>query len=206
MSGISQLSAGPSLASFRSIGSGFKAPEAGKLPGQETAESALKALSQNPVLRSLLGESAFDSVSGKGKAEKAGASEKANPQEALQKILDTLQQLVSVLKSLAGQKAGEGAEGAQQAGGAEGAQKPGGAEGAQQAGGAEGAQQAGGAEGAGAAEEEDAKDPLQMLLKQLQKMIETLSKLLQSLQGQAQGNGNTGIVPAGATDGAAKAA
>ncbi|WP_163995001.1 hypothetical protein [Pyxidicoccus caerfyrddinensis] len=206
MSGISKLSAGPSLASFRSIGS---TPEAGKIPGMETAQTALKALSQNPILRSLLGESAFEGVSGKGKAEQAGASEKANPQEALQKILDTLQQLVSVLKTLAGEKAGEGGE-AEQAGGPEGAQQAGGAQqpggaqqagGAQQPGGAEGAQQAGGAEGAGGiAEDEDEKDPIKKLLKTLQQMVQMIGQLLQSM-------GSQGAAPVGgATGGAAPAA
>ncbi|MCY1019685.1 hypothetical protein [Pyxidicoccus sp. MSG2] len=203
MSGISKLSAGPSLASFRSIGS---TPEAGKIPGMETAQTALKALSQNPILRSLLGESAFEGVSGKGKAEKAGAAEKANPQEALQKILETLEQLVNALKTLAGEKGGEaeqagGPEGAQQAGGA---QQPGGAQqagGAQQPGGAEGAQQAGGAEGAGGiAEDEDEKDPIKKLLKTLQQMVQMIGQLLQSM-------GSQGAAPVGgATGGAAPAA
>ena len=181
MSGISKLSAGPSLASFRSIGSEMKAPQANPLSGQQGIDTALKALSQNPILRSLLGENAFDGVMGKGKTEKAQATEQAKPQEALQKILDTLKQLVSVLKTLAGEKGGKagekagGAEGAQQAGGAEGGQ------GAQQAGGAEGAQQAGPA----AAEEDDEKDPIKKLIKALEKIVETLGQLVKALGGQA---------------------
>ncbi|NMO14650.1 hypothetical protein HPC49_09320 [Pyxidicoccus fallax] len=218
MSAISKLSAGPSLASFRSIGSEMKAGEAGKLPGQETAENALKALSQNPILRSLLGESAFEGVKGAGKAEKAGAAGQAKPEEALSKILDTLKQLVSVLQTLAGQKPGEGAQGQQQAGGpqapqqqAGGAEAPQGAGAPQQAGGpqapqgAEAPQQAGGAQApqgaGGVAEEEDEKDPLKKLLKALQQIVETLGKLMQSLGAQGgagPGPGAGGAAPAAA--------
>ncbi|MCP3139305.1 hypothetical protein [Pyxidicoccus xibeiensis] len=197
MSGISKLSAGPSLASFRSIGSDFKPPELGAVPGQQTADNALKALSQNPLLRSLLGESSFDAATGTTKADKANASAKARPEEALKQILDTLKQLVSVLKSLAGQKPGEdsGAGAGQQPQGAASAGSPqspaqpqtqqaGAPQNPAQSAAPQGAAPTEGAEGAQAPAAEEETDPLQKLIKALEQIVSQIGELLKSLGGQ----------------------
>jgi hypothetical protein len=175
---------GPSLASFGSLGSVAPSPAAGNVAGLAGGvDQALKALSQNPIVRSLLGESAFEGVQGAGKT--GQAAQAGNPQELLQKVLDTLKQLVSVLETLSGKKAGEGA---QQAGGAEGAQGAQAPQGGQQAGGAEGAQ------GAQGPEAEEEKDPIKKLLKVLEQIMQAISQLQQKLgaQGPQQAAAPTG--------------
>jgi hypothetical protein len=191
MSISAMKSFGPSLASLGSLGSAAPAPAAGNAAGlQGGVDQALKALSQNPIVRSLLGESAFDGVQGAGKT--GQAAQASNPQEMLQKVLDTLKQLVSVLETLSGQKTG--GEGGQKAGCGEGGQKAGcgeGAKGGQQAGGAQGAQ------GAQGAEAEESQDPIQKLLKMLEQIMQAISQLQQKL-----GGGQTGTQSAAPTGGA----
>lgn len=173
---------GPSLASLGSLGSAAPASAANNVAGLAGGvDQALKALSQNPIVRSLLGESAFDGVQGAGKT--GQAAQAGNPQELLQKVLDTLKQLVSVLETLSGQKAG--GEGGQKAGCGEGAK------GGQQAGGAQGAQ------GAQGAEAEEAQDPISKLLKMLEQIMQAISQLQQKL-----GGGQTGTQSAAPTGGA----
>ncbi|RKH33688.1 hypothetical protein, partial [Corallococcus llansteffanensis] len=125
MIGSSKLSSVSSSA-FRgspgSIGStgaiGAQTPPVGKSGGID----ALSALSQNPIIRSLAGESGFDGVGKSGSAQKVGAQD-GTKQAGLQQLVDTLKQLVKVLETLTGQKAGEAGKGgeAEQAGEAEAA-------------------------------------------------------------------------------------
>jgi len=231
MIGGPKSAGGFSIASFNKIGEQFKAPEVGKavqeLKGAVEQLAKNPLMRQLLGESSFEGQGA----QGKGKAlghakqaERAGeageAGEKATtPEEGLKKLVDGLKKFIEALEEMLGKKpakggeeaggagAAEGAGGAGGAGGGEGAGGAGGAGGGEAAGGAggaggaEGAGGAGGAEGAGAAEgagEEE--DPISQLLKALTGIIEQLQQLQQKLGAQA-GNGNTGIVPQGATTG-----
>jgi hypothetical protein len=95
----------PSVNSYRSVSTESQQKEAG---WKRSPQNIQEALSNNPVLRSLQGESGFDGVSRTGSAQ-AGAlqgAERPRPEEMISRLTDAIQQLVSTLETSLAQQAG----------------------------------------------------------------------------------------------------
>ncbi|MBN1203919.1 MAG: hypothetical protein JXB05_03210 [Myxococcaceae bacterium] len=196
------------ITNFPKLGN-IKAPEIGK--AVEQLKTAIEGLANNPIMKSLLGQSGFDGVQGKGQAEAAtAAAPEAQPsaEEGLKKLIEGLAKFVEQLTKMLGGKAPEAAQGAEGAAGGEAAKGGQGAGGGEAAQGAEGAgAPASAAPAAGAEAAEGAKDPLSTFLEFLTKLVEELQSLMQKMEAMKQqgaqpgtdpSNG-TGIVPTGAT-------
>lgn len=147
---------------------------------------ALQSLSNNPILRSLLGESGFEGVKGKGKG-KAERAEKTEGKSAekLDKLIEVIQQLVSALQSILGKQQPGQPTGGEQSGGtppAGGAAPAGGTPPAGDSQSTSPTGEAQGTEGTQQAAPAEQENPLEKILQVLQQILQTL----QQLKGGAQ--------------------